>query len=500
MLSPHPEKPGLPLDFLAGLRRIVGDRYLLDRDEERLVYECDACILMRAVPDVVVLPGTTDEVAAIVRLCRQYKVPFVPRGAGTGLSGGALTLEGGVLIGLNRMNRILNINPARQTATVEVGAVNAWLNRSLAPYGLFYAPDPSSQAACTVGGNIAENAGGIHCVKYGVTVDHILACEVVLPSGEVVWVGGETRRAAGYNLLGVLVGSEGTLGIITRATLRLTRKPAVTNVVLAAFRTIADATGTVSAITAAGLTPSALEFMDAFTVRAVNEAFCVGFPENSEAVLLIELDGEAAVVSHELAKLQAVIDRFRPTQTRVATTEADCQQLWKARKGTVAAYGRMMPAMYVHDCVIPRSKLTEVLTRINAICEHYGVIVGNVFHAGDGNLHPNLLLHPNDQELIARVLQAGEEIFEVCLSVGGTLSGEHGIGCEKSHYMSRLFSEADMERMKRLKAVFDPDGLANPSKIFPMRRACGESGHRHTTIADGIAGRPFTPQEDGLWI
>lgn len=455
-------------------QRIVGKPYVLDAPEVLGTYESDACVLMKQKPDIVVLPANTREVAEVVKVCRAHKLPFIARGSGTGLSGGVLPVEGGVFIGLSRMNRILEISPDNRTATVETGVINAWLNREARQYNLFYAPDPSSQGACTIGGNIAENAGGIHCVKYGVTVDHILGLEVVTPEGEIVWLGGAHGCPQGVDWVGLFVGSEGTFGIATKAIVRLLPLPEKTKVFLGSFAQVETATDLVSAIMASGLNPSALEFMDAFTVKAVNQAFHTGFPEDSEAVLLIELDGPTQAVDIAEQKLMQLLVRHPANQLRTAETETERQKLWKARKGAVAAYGRYLPAFYLHDCVIPRSELTRLLQQIQTIGKKYGVLIGNVFHAGDGNLHPNILLDPEDTDMVSRVLAAGEEILEACLSVGGVLSGEHGIGVEKSEFMSRVFSETELAVMQRLKPVFDPDGLANPGKIFPTRSGCGE--------------------------
>ncbi len=481
-----------PVDrLIQPLRQKLGRRFVLDQPEELLVYECDACTLIKTRPDLVVLPATTEEVALTVQLCHQYQIPFVARGAGTGLSGGALPVEGGVIISLSRMNRIRELDIENRTAMVEPGVVNAWLNRELAPHGLFYAPDPSSQSACTIGGNIAENAGGIHCIKYGVTTDHVLALEVVLPDGSVVWVGSKTRRAHGLNLVGVMVGSEGTLGIVTQAIVRLTPVPQTIRVFLAAFDQVAQATDTVATLIQSELTPSALEFMDAFTVKAVNEAFQVGFPEQCEAVLLIELDGPHWQVNQVEQRLRQILEQHEVIQVQVGETEQERQALWAARKGAVAAYGRYQPAFYLHDCVIPRSELTYVLRRIHEIGAEYRMLIGNVFHAGDGNLHPNILFDPDDAEMVQRVLAGGYEILNVCLEVGGTLSGEHGIGIEKSAFMDRIFSEDDLTRMKRFKALFDPKNLANPAKIFPIRKGCGET---HTALTHTMKAG------EGLWI
>lgn len=456
------------------LKRIAGDRFVLDAPEELLVYECDGCTLVKTRPEVVVIPADTAEVAAVVKLCAEYRIPFVARGSGTGLSGGALPMAGGVVISLARMNRVVSIDPENRTATVETGIINAWLNRELAEYGLFYAPDPSSQSACTIGGNVAENAGGIHCVKYGVTTDHVLGLEVVLPDGRITWLGSQSRSVHGLNLTGLFVGSEGTLGIATRAVLRLLPRPQSIRAYLAAFDQVSEATDAVADIVQSGVNPAALEFMDAFTVKAVNRAFGVGFPETSEAVLLVEVDGTDEQVVYDEKRLKAILEKHRALDVRTGVTEVERNTLWQARKKAVAAYGRYFPAFYLHDTVIPRSQLTHLLTRIIAIAGKHNVTVGNVFHAGDGNLHPNLLYDPADKEMVKRVLAAGEEILAECLAVGGTLSGEHGIGIEKSAFMPRIFTDADLEKMRLVKAVFDPDEIANPEKIFPVRKGCGE--------------------------
>jgi glycolate oxidase subunit GlcD len=473
------------------LRDKLGARYILDKPEELATYECDACTLIQKKPDLVALPKTPEEVAFIVQACIEAKVPYTARGAGTGLSGGALPMLGGVQISLNRMDRITEIDVANRTATVEVGVINASLNIALKAYGLFYAPDPSSQSACTLGGNIAENAGGIHCIKYGVTTDHILALQVVLPDGTLTWMGGKNRRSHGPNLVGLMVGSEGTLGVITQAIVKLTPVPEKVRVYLAAFNSVADAGGAVASIIQSGLLPSALEFMDAFTVVAVNQAFNVGFPEQAEAVLLIELDGYPTQLLHDELKLKAILDTFEVTQVRVGESEEERAALWKARKATVAAYGRYAPAFYLNDTVIPRSQLVPLLAKIYEVAERYDVIICNVFHAGDGNLHPHVLFDPDNADQVRRGMQAGEEILHACLAVGGALSGEHGIGIEKSELMPLQFSPESLEIMKRLKRTFDPANLSNPDKIFPMRAACGEARH---------AMSPSLLSVEGLWI
>lgn len=461
--------------MLRQLKAIVGHKFVLNAPEELLAYECDACVILKQPPDLVVLPENTEQVAAVVKLCRKNNVPFIARGSGTGLSGGTLPVEGGVFIGLSRMNRIVEIDPDNQTATVQTGVVNAWLNREAAQYNLFYAPDPSSQAACTIGGNIAENSGGIHCMKYGVTVNHILGLTLVTPEGDIVTVGGKHGCTDGVNWVGLFVGSEGTFGVATEAIVRLIPKPQTIKVFLAAFDQTSEATDMVASIIASGLMPAALEFMDDVTIRAVNQAFNIGFPETAQAVLLIELDGSPDDVAESESRLRELLSRFAVSQLRVAEDEAERQKLWKARKGAIPAYGRIQPAFYLHDCVIPRGQLTRLLKDIQAIGQKHDVIIGNVFHAGDGNLHPNILFNPKDDAMTQRVLAAGEEILKACLAVGGVLSGEHGIGVEKSEFMDLVFTEAELAVMRRLKAVFDPGNLANPSKIFPARSGCGEA-------------------------
>jgi glycolate oxidase subunit GlcD len=484
-------------DLLTVFRERLGSRNVLSAPGELLTYECDACTLLTHPPQVVVLPKSTNDVAFIVQACLQAGVPYTARGAGTGLSGGALPVKGGVLIGLNRMNRLVGIDPDNRTATVEVGVINAALNKAALPHGLFYAPDPSSMSACSLGGNIAENAGGIHCIKYGVTTDHVLALEVVLPNGEVAWFGSPNRRVHGPNLLGVMVGSEGTLGIVTQAILKLTPLPGKVRVYLATFDSLEAAGAAVSAIIGSGLLPSALEFMDALTVKAVNQAFNVGFPESCEAVLLIELDGPEGQVLQDCTTLDNLLLANGVGQIRIGETVAERTALWKARKATVAAYGRYLPAFYLHDCVIPRSRLVDILREIQAVALKYDVTIANVFHAGDGNLHPHVLFDPANEDQVKRAMEAGDEILHTCLSMGGALSGEHGIGLEKQTYMHLQFSPESLSKMIAMKAVFDPRQLANPGKIFPQRMGCGES--RAGVTAPVVKVNPNAP-EDGVWV
>jgi glycolate oxidase len=489
---------------LAQLRRLLreklGSRFVLERPEELATYECDACTLLKHPPQLVALPRTTEEVAFIVQTCQKLNIPYTARGAGTGLSGGALPVEGGLLIGLNRLDRIVVLDVNNRIATVEVGVVNARLNQMAHGHGLFYAPDPSSQAACSLGGNIAENAGGIHCLKYGVTTDHVLALQVVLPNGETVWLGSKNRRSHGPNLTGLMVGSEGTLGIVTQAVLRLLPLPQLTRVYLAAFASLESAGATVSAIIKSGMLPAALEFMDAFTVRAVNIAFSVGFPEEAEAVLLIELDGSPGQVAHDEARLHDILQVHDVRQVRVGETLEERAALWKSRKATVAAYGRFMPAFYLHDCVIPRSRLVPILQRIQQAAKEHDVLIANVFHAGDGNLHPHVLFDPADPDMVRRGMTAGDEILHACIQMGGALSGEHGVGLEKMAYMPWQFSPESLERMRSLKRTFDPNGLTNPGKMFPQRAGCGEARVGVTPPVMLIPSNAPDAGEEGVWV
>jgi glycolate oxidase len=484
--------------LISQFRERLGNRNVLTRASELLTYECDACTLLLHPPQIVVLPKTSEDVTFIVQNCIRAEVAYTARGAGTGLSGGALPVEGGVLISLNRMNKLIRLDPENRTATVEPGLINASLNKAANPHGLFYAPDPSSMAACSLGGNIAENAGGIHCIKYGVTTDHVLALQVVLPSGEVSWIGNPTRRLHGPNLLGLIVGSEGTLGIITQAVLKLTPLPQKTRVHLATFQSLEAAGAVVAAVIQQGLLPSAMEFMDAFTVRAVNQAFNVGFPEDCEAVLLIELDGSSGQVEEDGKLLLSIFQEHSVGQIRIGESVEERAALWKARKATVAAYGRYMPAFYLHDCVIPRSRLVDILREIQAVAQKYNVMIANVFHAGDGNLHPHVLFDPAIEGQTENSMRAGDEILQSCLNMGGALSGEHGIGLEKQAYMHLQFTPQSLGKMQALKEIFDPANLNNPGKIFPQRQGCGET--RVALSTSHFKASETASAEGGVWI
>ena len=484
----------LAVDRKSALRRelegIVGRDGVLSEPDELLVYESDGLTLFRALADFVVFPTSAEHVAAVVRLANREALPFVARGAGTGLSGGCLPAEGGVVISMMRMNRVLDVDYDNQVAVVEPGLVNLHLSWAVGPRGFHYAPDPSSQQACTIGGNIANNSGGPHTLKYGVTVNHVLGLEVVLPDGEVMWLGGKTRDALGYDLAGVFVGSEGTFGIATKIAVRILRKPQAVKTVLAVFDQIDQASAAVSAIIARGLVPAAVEMIDQLTIQAVEDAFGCGYPRDAAAALLIEVDGLRAGIE---AQCERIVDACRQSgarEVRAAADEAERQLLWKGRKSAFGAYGRVSPAYMVMDGVIPRTKLPYVLGRVNEIVAAHGLRVGNVFHAGDGNLHPNILYDPRKPGEEARVVAAGAEIMKVCAEVGGSISGEHGIGLEKSDFMPFIFSAADLAFMQSLKAAFNPTGLCNPGKVFPTKKSCVEAGP--------VAYRPHAIEERGL--
>ena len=471
------------------LEAIVGKGGVLSDPDELLVYESDGLTLFRALADFVVFPRETAHVAAIVRLASREGIPFVARGAGTGLSGGCLPAEGGIVISLMRMNRVLEVDYDNQLAVVEPGVVNLHLSWAVGPNGYYYAPDPSSQQACTIGGNIANNSGGPHTLKYGVTVNHVLGLEVVMPDGEIMWLGGRTRESQGYDMAGLFVGSEGTFGIATKIIVRILKQPQAVKTVLAVFDTVAQASEAVSAVISRGLIPAAMEMIDQTTIEAVEDAFGCGYPRDAAAALLIELDGLQYGMESQAERVIAACRDCGARDVRAARDEAERQLLWKGRKSAFGAYGRISPAYMVMDGVIPRTRLPQVLTRVNEIAAAHGLRVGNVFHAGDGNLHPNILYDPRIPGEEARVVEAGGEILKVCAEVGGSISGEHGIGLEKMDYMPLIFSEADLAFMRQLREAFNPRGLCNPGKIFPSRKACGEGG---------IAYRPHPLEEKGL--
>src|SRR5215813_6272900 len=475
--------------IIEALQHLVGTANVLTKPEEKLVYECDGLTMFKATPEVVVFPTSTPQLAEVIRLANDAQLPFVARGGGTGLSGGALAIEGGIMIALTKLNRILDIDLDNQRAVVQPGVVNLWITQAVSTQGFYYAPDPSSQQACTIGGNIANNSGGPHTLKYGVTTNHVLGLEVVLPDGELMWLGGKTRDPQGYDLVGLFVGSEGTFGIATKIAVRILKKPQAVKTVLAVFDQVEQASEAVSAIIGRGLIPAAMEMIDQITIGAVEDAFGCGYPRDAAAALLIELDGLAAGMEQQAERGAEACRDAGARDVRTARDEAERQALWRGRKSAFGAYGRVSPAYMVMDGVIPRTKLPYVLRRVNEVVAAHGLRVGNVFHAGDGNLHPNILYDPRVPGEEERVVAAGGEILKVCAEVGGSISGEHGIGLEKADYMPLVFSEADLACMRLLRDVFNPSGRCNPGKIFPSRRACAEAG---------VAYRPHPIEEKGL--
>ena len=468
---------------------IVGRDAVLTDPNDLLVYESDGLTIFRATADVIVFPRSTAEVVACVKLANAEGLPFVARGAGTGLAGGCLPTEGGVVIALTRMTRVLEVDYDNQLAVIEPGLVNLHLSQAVASHGYYYAPDPSSQLACTIGGNVANNSGGPHTLKYGVTTNHMLGLEVVLPDGEAVWLGGTVRDPQGYDLVGIFVGSEGTFGIATKIVVRLLRRPQAVKTLLAVFDELDQASQTVAAITARGLTPAALEMIDQITIQAVEDAYGAGYPRDAAAALLIELDGLAVAMEDEAERVIAACRENGAREVRVARTEEERQLLWKGRKAAFGAYGRVSPAYFVMDGVIPRTRLPYVLRRVAEVVAAHGLRVGNVFHAGDGNLHPNILYDPRNPGEVDRVLAAGAEIMKLCVEVGGTISGEHGIGIEKQDFMPWIFSDVDLRTLAAVKAAFNPTGRCNPGKIFPTSKSC---------LPGEIAYRPHPLEERGL--
>ncbi len=451
---------------LAGLRRLVGRENVIDSANDLRIFARDATI-EGAVPDAVVLPATSAEVAGVIKLAAKHHIPVVPRGAGTGLSGGAVTIRGGIALQVTRMRRILEIDTVGQTALVEPGVVNQELSLAAASKGLFYAPDPSSQKACTIGGNAAENSGGPHCLYYGVTTNHVLGMEVVLADGSVHWVTGDTPDRVGLDLCGVLVGSEGTLCAITKVKVRMLRLPPAVATLLVAFPTVESASQAVSAVIAHGIVPAALEMMDQVTVGAVEAHYHAGYPTDAGAVLLVEVDGIAESTRELMPAIRELLVANQGYALREAKSPAERDLLWAGRKGAIGALGRIKPNYYLHDGVVPRSKLPQILSAVGEIGQHYKLPVANVFHAGDGNLHPNILFDLRDHSVLDQVESAGEEMLRAVIEFGGALSGEHGIGLEKSAFMPWVFSADDLHAMHRVKDVFDADGIMNPGKIFP---------------------------------
>lgn len=456
------------------LAALVPPHALLTRPSQLVTYSADGLPFYRKRPALAVFPETREQLVAVVRALADEGVPFVPRGAGTGLSGGALAENDAVIVGLNRLRRILSIDPENRRAVVEPGAVNATLTRAASAYGLHYAPDPSSQTACTIGGNVAENAGGPHCLKYGVTLNHVIALTVILPDGEIVSLGSPDGEHDGYDLLGAFIGSEGCFGVALEVTVRLVRNPEAIRTLLADYTAIVHAARAVSAIIASGIVPAAMEMMDGPTIRAVESSiYAAGYPVDADAVLLVELDGLAAGLEEDVAHVERLCREAGARSVRVARDEAERARLWQGRKKAFGAMGRISPDLVVQDAVVPRTKLPEVLEAIHRIAQETGVLVCNVFHAGDGNLHPNIAYDARNTELTARVHHAMRLIMQTCIDAGGTITGEHGVGLDKLDYMPLVFTADTLDAMCRLRDVFDPERRANPGKVVPVR-SCRE--------------------------
>ncbi len=461
--------------LVARMRAVVGADNVLTAPADLAVYECDGFTIEKNKPEVVVFPTTTEQIVGVVRACNDLGLPFLARGAGTSLAGGCVPVGGGVMIGLARMKRILEINVRDRYAVVEPGVVNVWLTNALKPHGYHYAPDPSSQGACTIGGNVATNSGGPHTLKYGVTVNHILGVELVLPDGRVVVTGGPCEDAPGYDLTGTIVGSEGTFGVVSKVWVRITKNPEAYRTLLGVFDTVDQATNTISDIIGAGIVPAALEMLDNMFIGSVEAAYRLGFPLDAGALLIMEADGLEAGLQAEADRMEALARKNGAREVRKANTEADRLALWKARKGAFGTVGRLgYPSYCTQDGVVPRTKLPDIMRHIQAVSKKYGVGIANVFHAGDGNIHPVLLFDERDPVQTQKVLDASHEILDECIRLGGSVTGEHGIGVEKLDFMPKLFGEADLAFMLRLRVAFNPDNRCSPGKLFPTAGGCAE--------------------------
>jgi glycolate oxidase len=478
---------GLSRNVLEDFHAIVGASGIILERNQLQTYECDGLTALRTVPAAVVLPRSRDEVQAIVRICAQHRIPFVARGAGTGLSGGALPAASGIVISFARMNRILAVDIPNQRITVEPGVINTHVTQRVSSSGYFYAPDPSSQSVCTIGGNVAENAGGAHCLKYGFTTTHVLALDVVLPSGELVHLGSPVADCPGYDLTGVFVGSEGTLGVVTAISLRIVKRAESVQVLLAAYNSIAAAGQTVSDIIAASILPAAMEIMDRLSIEAAEASVHPNYPA-CEALLLIELDGPVAEVDLQMRQVRDICRANGAWEDRLAQSEHERILVWKGRKAAFAAAGRLAPNYIVQDGVIPRTKLPIILEEIERMASETGLRVTNVFHAGDGNLHPIVLYNasiPGQEEL---AVDLSLRILHRCVDHGGSITGEHGVGKEKQQAMGYMYSEPDLDTMQLVRCAFDPDNIANPDKLFPRTRLCGEKSGPYTPHPLEVAG------------
>jgi glycolate oxidase len=472
-------------NLVGQLCAVVGERYVLIEKEDVIVYEQDGSIF-QVMPEIVVLPGNVEQVAAVVKAAKQAGVPIIPRGSGTGLAGGAVPAEGGIVLSLARLDRILRIDLENGLAIVEPGVINLDITKAVANDGFFYAPDPSSQAACSIGGNVANNSGGPHTLAYGVTTNHVLGLEIVLDDGQIVWLGGAVPDAPGYDLRGVFVGSEGTMGVVTKVIVKLMRNRESVRTLLAIYDRMDDATRAVVEITGAGIIPAALEIMDRTTIEAVESSAPLGFPRDAEAVLLVEVEGLREQTERSMQLAHAICEQSGAREVRVARDETERQRLWKGRKGAFGAMGALAPNYYVNDGVVPRSQLPEIMRRVAAISKQFDLRIANVFHAGDGNLHPNILFDMRTPGELDRVIEAGAAILSACVELGGSITGEHGVGIEKKAYIGLLFNDADLEAMTRVRTALDPDGRFNPAKLFPSPAGCGEARRQPAQIPAGL--------------
>jgi len=461
-------------NILNKLQKIVGDSYVLFEKEDLITYEYDGSI-DAALPLAVVLPKTNKQVAEIVKLANENKIPIIPRGAGTGLSGGAVAELGGIILTLTRMNDILNVDINNRVAIVEPGLINIELSKAISKDGLYYAPDPSSQKVCTIGGNVAENSGGPHCLAYGVTTNHILGMEIVTADGSITWIGSKNRESNGYDLRGIVIGSEGTLAIVTKIAVRLLKKPEYIKTFLAVFKNVEQASAAVSSIIGSGIIPAAIEMMDSLCIKAAEAAVPAGYSKDAGAILLIEADGLKEEVEEEIEEIEEICQDYSPLETREATDEKEREKLWEGRKGVLGALGRLAPNYYLVDGTVPRTKLVEVLSEIEIMSKKYNLPIANVLHAGDGNLHPSILFDQRNKQQTELALKIGGEILKLCVDVGGVLSGEHGIGIEKQEYLPLMFNNDDMEYMSLLKPAFQTNFIFNPGKIFPSGSKCADN-------------------------
>jgi glycolate oxidase len=480
------EPISLSPEVVEALIRIVGSNNVISGEKELLVYECDAYTLEKHLPNVVVLPRTTEEVCAIAKLCARHNLPIIPRGAGTSLSGSVLAVTGGVMVGVGRMNKVLSVDYRNRRALVEAGCVNAWVTQAVKGRGLLFAPDPSSQPACTIGGNVAMNSGGPHTLKYGVTTNHVLGLEVVLPDGEVVWLGTRPdggEEAGGYDLRGGFIGCEGMFGIVTRVLLNLIRAPQAYKTLLCVFENVDNASQTVSDIISAGIVPGAMEMMDQLITQAIEAAYHFGFPLDAGAILIVELDGLAAGLERQTERVIEIARRNGAREVRTAKTDQERMDLWKCRKRAFGAIGRLSPNFLTQDGVVPRSRVPEIMRFIQRTSEKFGLRIPNVFHAGDGNIHPLILYDERQPGHVSKALAAGKDILEKCIELGGSVTGEHGIGVEKIDFMEKQFTKDDLDAMRALRRVFDPENRCNPHKVFPGSKRCSDFAPRKQAAA-----------------